>query len=156
MATAVGLALGLALAQLPTEVQAVRVTETFVSSPEAMRRLLLKTATIMQRLDPSIPDDLADRARYCFREGFLGDGYAKTTAATERAVAIAHDEFGLTLESTYTGKAMAAMLHDLDQAECAQQSLLFWNTYNSRPLPAGIEKPDENSDLPKAFLRYFD
>jgi D-cysteine desulfhydrase len=156
MATAVGLALGLALADLPAEVQAVRVTENFVSSPEAMRRLLLKTATIMHRLDPSIPGDLADRARYCFREGFLGDGYARTNAATDRAVAIARDEFGLNLESTYTGKAMAAMLHDLDQAECARQSLLFWNTYNSRPLPAGTEKPDENANLPDAFLRYFD
>jgi len=156
MATAVGLALGLALADLPAEVQAVRVTEDFVSNPEAMRRLLLKTATIMHRLDPSIPRNLADRARYCFREGFLGDGYAKPTAATERAIAIARDEFGLRLESTYTGKAMAAMLHDLDQAECAGQSMLFWNTYNSRPLPAGTERPDENAGLPEAFMRYFD
>jgi D-cysteine desulfhydrase len=156
MATAVGLSLGLALAGLSAEVQAVRVTENFVSSPGAMRRLLLKTATIMQRLDPSIPRNLADRARYCFREGFLGDGYARPTAAAERAVATARDEFGLKLETTYTGKAMAAMLHDLDQAEFAGQSLLFWNTYNSRPLPAGTERPDKDSGLPEAFMRYFD
>jgi D-cysteine desulfhydrase len=156
MATAVGLALGLALADLPAEVQAVRVTEDFVSNPEAMRRLLIKTATVMQRLDPSIPHDLAARARYCFREGFLGDGYAKPTAATEHAVAKARDELGLKLESTYTGKAMAALLRDLDQAECAGQSLMFWNTYNSRPLPAGTERPDENAGLPEAFMRYFD
>ena len=113
MATAVGLSLGLTLANLPTEVQAIRVTENFVSSPEAMRRLLIKTATMMNRLDSSVPADLADRARYCFREGFLGDGYAKTNAATDRAVDIARDELGLMLESTYTGKALAAMLHDL-------------------------------------------
>jgi D-cysteine desulfhydrase len=156
MATAVGLALGLALADLPAEVQAIRVTEDFVSNPESMRRLLLKTATVMHRLDPSIPRDLADRARYCFREGFLGDGYAKPTTEAERAVAIARDEFGLELESTYTGKAMAAVLHDLHQAEYAQQSVLFWNTYNSRPLPTGTEKPDTSAGLPDAFLRYFD
>jgi len=156
MATAVGLSLGLALAKLPAEVQAVRVTESFVSSPEAMRRLMLKTATVMHRLDPSIPADLADRTHYCFRDGFLGDGYAKSNAATEGAVAIARDDLGLKLESTYTGKALAAMLHDLDQAECAQQSMLFWNTYNSRPLPAGTDKPEADAGLPEAFLRYFD
>jgi len=156
MATAVGLSLGLTLADLPTEVQAIRVTENFVSSPEAMRRLMIKTATMMNRLDPSVPTDLADRARYCFREGFLGDGYAKTNAATDRAVDIARDELGLTLESTYTGKALAAMLHDLGQAKYAQQSMLFWNTYNSRPLPAGDERPDDITGLPKEFLRYFD
>jgi len=156
MATAVGLSLGLALAKLPSEVHAARVTENFVSSPEAMQRLLIKTATMMHRLDPSVPADIAARARYCFREGFLGDGYARTNVATDRAVDIARDELGLMLESTYTGKALAAMLYDLDQAKYAQQSMLFWNTYNSRPLPAGTERPDDVTGLPEQFLRYFD
>jgi len=53
MATATGLALGLALAGLPTEVHAVRVTEDFVANPDAMRRLMVKTAMLMNRLDPS-------------------------------------------------------------------------------------------------------
>ena len=47
MATAVGLTLGLALAGLTTEVHAIQVTEDFVSSPVAMRRLLEKTALVL-------------------------------------------------------------------------------------------------------------
>jgi len=156
MATAVGIALGLALAGLPTEVQAVRVTEDFVANPNAMRRLMVKTALVLHRLDPSIPADLAERARYCFRDGFLGDGYARTNSATDRAVEVARDELGLALEATYTGKAMAAMLHDLNQPGAAQESMLFWNTYNSRPLPVGNGRPVDVSRLPKEFLRYFD
>ena len=156
MATAVGLALGLALADVPTEVQAVRVTEDFVANPDAMRRLTAKTAMLMNRLDSSIPSDLADRARYRFRDGFLGDGYARTNEATDRAVDVARDDLGLALETTYTGKAMAALLHDLDQAAHARDSVLFWNTYNSRPLPAGSERPGDVSRLPEEFLRYFD
>lgn len=156
MATAVGLSLGLALARLPTEVQAVRVTESYVCNPEAMRRLTIKTAMILHKLDPSIPADLANRARYCLRDGFLGEGYARTNAATDDAVKIARDELGLALETTYTGKAMAAMLHDLDQAAHAHQSVLFWNTYNSRPLAASSERPKDVSQLPEEFLRYFD
>jgi D-cysteine desulfhydrase len=156
MATATGLALGLALAGLPTEVHAVRVTEDFVANPDAMRRLMVKTTMLMNRLDPSIPADLAERARYCFREGFVGDGYARTNEATDRAVDVAQNELGLVLETTYTGKAMAAMLQDLGQAATARKSMLFWNTYNSRPLAAGSERPSDVSGLPKEFLRYFD
>jgi 1-aminocyclopropane-1-carboxylate deaminase/D-cysteine desulfhydrase-like pyridoxal-dependent ACC family enzyme len=156
MATAVGIALGLALSGLPTEVQAVRVTESFVANPAAMRRLLTKTADVLRSLDASVPDDLADLARYEFRDGFLGDGYAKTNSATDHAVRVAGDELGLALETTYTGKAMAAMLQDMDKPELAHQSMLFWNTYNSRPLAASPDRPVDVSRLPPEFLRYFD
>jgi D-cysteine desulfhydrase len=156
MATAAGLALGIALAELPIQVQAVRVTENFVSSPAAMQRLMAKTATMMNRLDASIPADLADRTNCHIRDGFFADGYAKTNAVTDRAVKIARDELGIKLEATYTGKAMAAMLHDLEQSAHAGQSMLFWNTYNSRPLQASDDRPDDVSGLPPEFLRYFD
>jgi len=156
MATAVGIALGLALAELPTEVQAIRVTDTFVASPQRMRRLMAKTAKTLNSLDASIPADLADRARYRFRDEFFADGYAKSNSATDRSVDVARSELGLALESTYTGKAMTALLHDLDQPATSQLSMLFWNTYNSRPLSAGTERPADVSRIPQEFLRYFD
>ena len=153
MATAVGLALGLALAGFATEVQAVQVTEDFVSSPAAMRRLLDKTATMLERLDPSISPGLAGRARYAFRTGYLAGGYARTDEPTERAIAVAREQLGLRLEATYTGKTMAALLADL---ETQGGSVLFWHTYNSRPLPVAAGRPADTSRLPEAFLRYFD
>jgi D-cysteine desulfhydrase len=155
MATAVGIALGLALAKLSTEVHAVQVTEKFVSSPKSMRRLLDKTAFVLHQLDKSIPADLASQARYQFRTGFLGDGYAKTNAATDEAIAIARDQLGISLDAAYTGKAMSALLHDLG-TESYAESVLFWNTYNSRPLPVGIDRPGDTGKLPEDFLRYFD
>lgn len=153
MATAVGIALGLALAGVPTEVQAVQVTERFVSSPAAMQRLLIKTALMLNRFDPSIPADIWREARYEFRTGYLGDGYAKTNDSVENAISVAKDQLGLRLESTYTGKAMAALL---DDCETRGGSVLFWNTYNSRPLPAMADRPQDTSRLPEAFLRYLD
>lgn len=156
MATAVGITLGLALAGLSTQVRAVQVTESFVSSPESMRRLLAKTAFALHRIDASVPVDLADRANYQFRKGFLGEGYAKTNDATERAIAVARDELGVSLEATYTGKAMAALLQDLDEDRGGRGNVLFWNTYNSRPLAANVEQPANMDNLPEAFLRYFD
>jgi D-cysteine desulfhydrase len=121
-----------------------------------MRRLLDKTAFALHQLDASVPIDLADRANYRFRTGFLGDGYAKTNDATERAIAIASDKLGICLEGTYTGKAMAALLQDLDENRDGRTNVLFWNTYNSRPLHADMKRPLNTDKLPQAFLSYFD
>jgi D-cysteine desulfhydrase len=155
MGTAVGLALGFAIAGLDTEVHAVQVTEDMVSSPGTMKELLHKTAKHLRKADESIPADLADRARYQFRTGFLGDGYARTNDTTETAIAVARDELGIELEATYTGKAMAALLSDL-HARTVSGPVLFWNTYNSRPLAAGMALPENTDRLPEEFLRYFD
>jgi 1-aminocyclopropane-1-carboxylate deaminase/D-cysteine desulfhydrase-like pyridoxal-dependent ACC family enzyme len=156
MATAAGLALGLALAGLGAEVHAVRVTHVTVSNPEAMQRLIAKTALLMRRLEPTIPADIADRIRLCFRDEFFGEGYGHSTPAADRALAIARDELGLRLETTYTGKALAALLDDLDKPALAGQSMLFWNTFNSRPLGAGETDAAARGKLPAEFLRYFD
>jgi len=156
MATAAGLALGLALAEMPTEVHAIRVTHESIANRDAMQRLIAKTATLMNRFDASIPADLADRTRICFRDDFFAGGYARTNNATDRAIEFARDDLCLTLDTTYSGKAMAALLHDLEGPKLAEQSLLFWNTYNSHPLPVSADRPNNISHLPKEFLRYYD
>lgn len=156
MGTAAGLALGLALTGLPTEVHAVRVTHDFVASPAGMQRLLRKTTAMLRRLDDSLPENLADRVRLQFRDGYFAGGYAHTDAATEAAIDCARSQLGLELEATYTGKAMAALLADARQPELEGQSLLFWNTYNSRKFPAGGGRPAYASGLPAEFRRYFD
>ncbi len=66
------------------------------------------------------------------------------------------DRLGVNLDATYTGKAMAALLQDLDENRDGRGNILFWNTYNSRPLSADTERPANTDKLPEAFLRYFD
>jgi len=155
MATAAGLAIGLALAGLETEVHAIRVTHDFVANVDAMRRLIMKTATLMRCFDAAVPRDLADRVRLQFRDEFFGDGYARSNPATDAAVSIARESLGLELETTYTGKAMAALIADAERSANGNE-FLFWNTYNSRPLAAAASRPADTSALPRSFLRYFD
>lgn len=155
MGTAAGLAVGLALAGLPTEVHAVRVTHDFVANRAGMLRLVRKTVAMLNRLDPAVPADTAARTRIRFRDEFFAGGYAHTDAAIDAAVGTARDQLGLELETTYTGKAMAALLADASSAAAAGLKLLFWNTYNSRPLPATPALPEDRSRLPTEFLRYF-
>jgi D-cysteine desulfhydrase len=156
MGTAAGLALGLALCGMQTEIQAVRVVPDYIANPRALRRLLAKTATLMHRFDSSIPADLAEKTRLRFRDEFFGGGYAHTDPVTDAAIEIARDQLGLTLEATYSGKAMAALLHDARQPQLADQTLLFWNTHNSRPMPTITARPGNAAQLPDEFRRYFD
>ncbi len=154
MGTAVGIALGLALAGLDTEVHAVRVTETKYASEEGARRLMAKTGLLMNRVDPEIPTDIADRARLICRNEFFGSGYGVSNPETDAAVVVARENLELGLETTYTGKAMRALLADLDAGYDAP--VLFWNTYNSRPLEVDEDIEPDYSVIPKEFARYFD
>ena len=138
--TAGGLALGCALAGLSCEIIAVRVVERALANMALVRLLMRRTRGLL-RLD-------GDRPRITIRKGYLGRCYGDPTPGSRRACQAVADAEGLRLETTYTGKAMAALMDD-----CARRpgrTVLFWNTYNSqdtsalqrlgqdRPLPARI------------------
>lgn len=156
MGSCVGLALGLALAELPTELHAVRVVDKRFASPAAFARLMRKTAMLLHRYDASIPADLDSRVRLQWRDEFFAGGYAVSDSVTDGAVALAKQSLGLDIETTYTGKAMAAMVRDLTSADYDGGHYLFWNTYNSRPLPVGNERPSTARNIPPEFMTYFD
>ena len=86
---------------------------------------------------------------------FVGQGYGYVTAAGQVAVAAAEAD-GIHLETTYTGKAMAALMHDLQQPNYGGEQYLFWNTHNSRELPVTADRPDSLDNIPVEFLRYYE
>ena len=150
MGSASGLALGMALAGLDTEIHAVRVATNRYVKPDVMQRLMNKTATLMHRLDDTVPPDLARRTRVVWRDGFYAGGYAAVDAATQRAVDFAAAELGLSLDTTYTGKAMAAALQD---AATHCEPCLFWNTYSPAPRGTGVLQA---TMFLREFQRYFE
>ena len=156
MGTAAGLAIGLALAELPTEVQAVRVSDPLIMNETALHRLIGKTVLMLRRIDKTIPADLESRLRIVVRDDFFAGGYARTNAATDDAVQFANDHLNIKLETAYTGKAMAALLSDLDNSEFADKKFLFWNTYSSAELPVPADEPLDKAALPPEFMRYFE
>ncbi len=107
-------------------------------------------------IDPAFDAGLADRVRLQWRDDFFAGGYAVCDDATADAVSFASGELSLNLETTYTGKALAAMLHDLQQPEYAGEDYLFWNTHNSNKLPVSNEAPDTLENIPEDFLRYYE
>lgn len=152
--SAAGLALGIAAAGMKTVVHAVQVADNPFASEAKMHKLIAKTQFILSRLDPGFSAD-GWRERIVWRDEFLAGGYARVDAATENAVATARQQLELDLETTYTGKAMAALLHDLEAADADGERCLFWNTYNAQPLPVSAERPQTFDGIPEEFERYY-
>jgi D-cysteine desulfhydrase len=155
MGTAAGLALGLALAGMPSEVEAIRVSDAAIANEQVLQRLMQKTAMMMHRLDRSVPADLARRSRIRLRHSWFAGGYARSDATTFDAIRIAADQLGLVLEQTYTGKAMAALLADAAGVSAGGECL-FWNTYNSAALPLADAEDTDLSAIPPEFRSYLD
>ncbi len=154
MSTAAGLALGLALAGLSSDIHAVRVSHTSIANPTVLNRLMNKTTTMLASLDDTFPAGISSNSSVTLRHEYFGDGYAHSNQSIDTAMAIASDQLGLALESTYTGKAMAAMLDDLDSLRDTSARYLFWNTCHTQPLTLTTREPIENAKLPPEFLRY--
>ena len=153
--TLAGLQLGLRLAGLDTRVVAVRVVREDVAEPARWRRLYGQTRALLAPDVPGIealPD--ADHGLRT-RHDFYGPGYARYTPEAMAACNRARELAGIGLEGTYSGKAFAAQLADLDAGELAGQRVLFWDTYNSAPPPAELAELDYR-DLPEFFHYYFE
>jgi len=155
MGSVAGLAIGLGLANVPTEIHAVRVADNRFAKREVLDRLMKKTTTLLNRLEPAIPLEVAARTPIIWRDEFYAGGYAAVDEATVRAVEFARENLGLELDTTYTGKAMAALLQDLNVSD-GSASALFWNSYNSRPLPAFESRGSSLQELPEQFHRYYE
>ncbi len=136
MGTAAGLAIGFAAEGIRARVQAVRVLPAAESDVEAQSRTVAEAVATLRGADPDFPQLERVHLALDVRGEFLGDGYAVPTPGATRAVALAA-EAGLWLETTYTGKSLSALAHDAAGGLLDDATVLFWNTYNSRPVAQG-------------------
>jgi D-cysteine desulfhydrase len=149
LGTAVGLAVGFAAAQARTRVVAVRVTPDEVASDEFAAKLVSETVALLHSLDAGFPLLAREDVQLTLRHDWFDPGYGVPTPETTHAVELLGSE-GLKVETTYTGKALAAMLSDGDHGELSGQHVMFWDTYNSAPYPA----PGADDSLPPALREY--
>jgi 1-aminocyclopropane-1-carboxylate deaminase/D-cysteine desulfhydrase-like pyridoxal-dependent ACC family enzyme len=108
--TVAGLAVGLAAAGVTAPIAAVRVTDVALANRAALGRLVARTVALLRAHDDRFPDvtQLAlGRIRIDSRE--FGAGYGLPTESGTRAIELAAQD-GLVLETTYTAKALAALV----------------------------------------------
>ncbi|MFI6995917.1 1-aminocyclopropane-1-carboxylate deaminase/D-cysteine desulfhydrase [Nocardia sp. NPDC050175] len=129
--TAAGLALGLRLAGLKTRVVGVVVNDSLPLDAPHIARLAGRAERLLRsrgaQFDPTGlgPDDLT------ITTDWLGPGYGHPTPAAHEAQSLAAQD-GLRLETVYTAKALAAVLHLDNAAGFGTGPVLFLNTYGPR------------------------
>ena len=131
--TASGLAIGLAAVGLRSLVVGVRVVPAESTNPERTRRVMQEAVALLRELDAGFPWVKPADLGLEVRDGFIGDGYAASTAESLEAVALAEAN-NIHLETTYTGKALAALVADARAGKLAGKTVLFWNTHSSRQM----------------------
>jgi 1-aminocyclopropane-1-carboxylate deaminase/D-cysteine desulfhydrase-like pyridoxal-dependent ACC family enzyme len=126
-----------------------------MANPAAFAKLFAETVAFMRKADPSIPKIAVPPDRFGLRGEFFGERYALYTEQGVEAVRLVDETEGVRLDGTYTGKALAALLRDARSGALAGQTVLFWNTYNSRPFWESMPPIDYHS-LPRTLHCYFE
>ena len=148
--TIAGLLLGARLAGLGTRIVGVRIIEEDVANRPKIARMVNRATRYLRRRDPSVPRIAIGAEEVELLDGYLGDGYAHPTTKALRAVRLVSQAEGLPLETTYTGKAMAALLDHAAQNPGSR--LLFLDTFTeSTTLGEGDYRA-----LPERFWPVFD
>ena len=155
--TFAGLILGMRLVGLTStgslgqcRVIGVRVIEEDVANRPKIARMLNQAARYLRRRDSSVPPVRITPEEVDLLDGYLGPGYAHPTDEAERAIAHVAHAGGPPLETTYTGKTMAALLDYARQHSGAR--LLFVDTFAET---SALEEGDYRN-LPKQFWPVFD
>jgi D-cysteine desulfhydrase len=135
--TAAGLALGLEIAGLPTQVVAVRVVSRVVANRGRVLRFTRRATRLIERVARGARLPRVSRGRVQVVEGYFGGAYGReTTEGRTAAEQFRQGHAPAALEPTYTAKAFAAAL-----ASCDGQPTVFWLTFDSRWLPEPGREP---------------
>lgn len=159
--TAAGLIAGCKILGLKTKVHVVAVATSLTSNPSAVKKSANKAIKYLRKRDKSIPKIKVIEEDFVFIDGYLGSTYGVKTRKGQNAVDKVHELEGhrgdFKLETTYTGKTMAAMFDYLKDENHKNKTFLFWNTYNSNDLNIYLKKTDFKYDtLPKKFHKFYE
>ena len=144
--TAVGIALGLALAGRPIPVRAVATVERIFVTNGALRRHRDQLLAFLAAADLPVPPDLRMPPIQAVR-GFVGPGYGHVTQESAGAVDWLGGA-GLRAEPIYGGKALAALR--AEAPAWAGRRVLYWLTSHRGGLPT---EPGWQERLPSGLRR---
>jgi len=152
--TFAGLWLGCALLELPIEVIGVRVVDRVICHRRLVKNLAAQILGLLRDHHVRSPARELVRRPLRLLHDHFGRGYGQATPEGVAAIEAMAAAGGPQLEPTYTGKALAGALRD-----CALRPpkgpVLFWNTYNSRPLTT-LDLAQCRSRVPSPYHPFLD
>jgi D-cysteine desulfhydrase len=143
--TVAGLAAG--FAGTDVEVVGVRVVDRLIANL-SRTRALARAALARIGVDQKFP------LRLRVEHGQFGGLYGRSTPAADEAVARAAG-VGLQLETTYTGKALAALLADARAGRLDGKRVLFLHSYSSADFAPLLANAPAATALPPLLARCF-
>lgn len=155
MGSAAGLLIGLRAAGMKTRVEPVRVIDAALANGNALSKLVDQTVSFLVRSDPKFPPVVIEPSGLELRQDCFGERYAQYTPECLEAMKLLYETEGVRLDGTYSGKAMAAVVADARKGLLKDKTIVFWDTYNSRPIWNKVPMPDYHA-LPSALHRYFE
>lgn len=135
--TIAGLLAGMKITGLASRIIGVRVVDSFPAYPYIIRYYAQKVIDHLRKYTRDIPNIKIHKHDFTLLTSYLGQGYGKVTEKGQRAVERTAPL--INLETTYTGKTMAACFDYIEKSD-KQQTILFWNTFNSATFPQSTSK----------------
>jgi len=153
-----GLALGVQLAGLNTNVIGIRVAQPHLGpfhacTAKTVQTLMNKTYALLRNACRHIPDISLKAPRIV--HDYIGDGYGFPTPEGNRAYHIAKDNENVLLDPTYTAKTFAAVLDYIQGPGKNAGPIVYWNTYNSIDLSDQAASVDYRK-LPRSLQRFIE
>ena len=127
--TMAGLIVGAKLAGLQARIIGVRVVDRIMGNAWAVTRLARRTMRLIETSAELQSDERIRAGEIEMWHRDFGNGYAVPTESSLCAVGLMQEHEAIPLETTYTGKALAGLMHYVREHRCENQPILFWNTY---------------------------
>ncbi|MFQ5629065.1 MAG: pyridoxal-phosphate dependent enzyme [bacterium] len=118
--TQAGLVVGQCISSYDTQIIGISASLKASAQSECVHELAWSTA---QMIGASI-----DRTKIIVDDNFVGPGYAQASKEGENAVKLFARLEGILLDSVYTGKAAAALLHYAENSRFKNGNILFIHT----------------------------
>lgn len=155
--TMAGLEAGLRLTDLRTKVIGVCVSDRVQIDAQTVANLANDALSLLGRHAPEIAQaSCVSAENVTIWHEYLGRGYAHPTPEAKRAIELTAASEGIVLEFVYTGKTLAALMDAVGRPEFRDRRILFWNTYNSMPIPGPARDEISCRQLPPVFHRFFE
>ncbi len=154
LGTAAGVLLGCRLAGLSTRIAGVVVFNRWYCTAGRCAALARRTLHFMRERDPSVPDIEITRSDFEVISNALGRGYAHATIEATELTRQLSGWSAMTLDQSYTSKALAGALAWIESRRQQSRNLLFWHTYHHRSPLSEEETNALAARLPQSLRKY--
>jgi D-cysteine desulfhydrase len=158
MGTMTGLLLGLKAAGL-TSIQVIGVNTDIAEKPQDIAdgivQLFKETNHLLYSLDTNFSLFTLKPEEIIILNNFCGTHYGAFTCEGIQAIKLMQEKENILLDGTYTSKAFAGLLHDIQTRSIQNKTILFWNTWCSDSFADQITASNYKK-LPNEFHRYFE